>query len=100
MPVELATVAVFRRATVVRRPLTMFNVPLVPVILPTRLSCGWPLTLMVLNFGALEAVPKLRVPARISRFHGTVMVADAALSMSVQLALLEVIERVLVPVGS
>src|SRR5258706_2614458 len=81
-------------------PLTMLKVPLVPLTLPTRLSCGWALTVVLLKLGALEAVPKLNVPARMSKAQGPVIAVDEGLSTSVQLAALLVIEMVLVPVGS
>src|SRR5262245_15738550 len=100
MPVELTAVAVFRRAMVVNVPLTILNVPTVPLVIPTWLSCGSPLMDVLLSFGALDAVPKLKVPARISKFHGTVICADAALSMSVQFAVLLCMKIELVPPGS
>src|ERR1700704_765685 len=56
--------------------------------------------LVLLSLGALDAVPKLKVPARISKAQGAVICTEEALSISVQLAVLLVIAIVLVPPGS
>src|SRR4051812_22340660 len=98
MPVEVLTVAVFRRATVVSVPFTMLKVAVLLVVMPTWLSCGVPLTLVVVKVGALEPEPKLNVPPRMSRFQALVIGAEAALSIRVQFALVSVISRLLVPV--
>src|SRR5690242_11907588 len=98
-PVELLAVAVFQRAVVVSVPLAMLKVPVPPVTAPIWLSLGVPLTLVVVNAGALEAVPKLNVPLLTSKAHGTVINADAALSASVQFAAPSFRRRAFVPPG-
>src|SRR5580692_2552113 len=99
IPVELAARAVSKRAEVVSVPLTMLNVAVAPDTLPTWLSLGELLMVVVVRFGALVLAPKLNVPLLISKAHGTVTAAELALSIRVQSAALSFSKKTLVPPG-
>src|ERR1043166_674622 len=100
MPVAPAPVPVFKRANVVYVPLLMLRVLVVLVMLPTTLSCGWPLTVVLVKVGALEAEPKFRVPLLMLKTHGTMIGVEDGLSSNVQFAPEVFIRTLFVPLGS
>src|SRR5438105_662242 len=78
----------------------MLSVLVVLVTAPTTLSCGWPLTVVLVNVGALEADPRFNVPLLMLKTQGTTMGIEDGLSSNVQFAPVLFMRTVFVPFGS
>ena len=76
-PVEFTAVAVFNRAEVVNVPFAMLNTPIAPDTVPTWLSCGTPLTVVVVSTGASSSSPNVNDPLFTANTQGTVIGVDA-----------------------
>src|SRR5438552_1539683 len=78
----------------------MLSTLVVFVTAPTTLSCGWPLTVVLVKVGALDADPRFKVPLLMLKTQGTTIGIEDGLSSNVQFAPELFMSTVFVPLGS